>query len=507
MSTRPKPKRRGTSRILLAVVVLAVLGAGLWFWIQRDNAGAEDAWRTTPVERGDIRVVISATGTLSATSTVIVGSQVSGLITEVLVDFNDAVEQGQVLARIDPSTFRAQIEQGSAQINSARAALVQAQATLRNADLDYRRKADLGTQRLVAQSDVDLAQATLDQARAQITSAQAQIAQQTASTQTTRINLDRTVIRSPVTGVILTRSIEPGQTVAASLQAPELFTIAEDLSKMRIELAVDEADIGQVREGQAVTFTADAFNDRRFTGTVEQVRLAATTTNNVVTYPVVVAVDNADGTLLPGLTVNAEIEVSNRENVLKIANAALRYRPADAADIAAAARPEDGAAPRGGGLADDLAAAATAMQLTAPQQAAFDTALAAMRERQQTARPGGPSGGQRGNAGGGPPPGMTMGGGGRDPSVQAQIRQRMMDRFQQTFAGFTATLDVNQRAQWNRALASTVGATRVTVYRLVDGRREAVPVRLGASDGSMTEASGGVSEGDLIVNGERAAAR
>ncbi len=507
MSTRPKPKRRGTSRILLAVVVLAVLGAGLWFWIQRDNASAEDAWRTTPVERGDIRVVISATGTLSATSTVIVGSQVSGLITEVLVDFNDAVEQGQVLARIDPSTFRAQIEQGSAQINSARAALVQAQATLRNADLDYRRKADLGTQRLVAQSDVDLAQATLDQARAQISSAQAQIAQQTASTQTTRINLDRTVIRSPVTGVILTRSIEPGQTVAASLQAPELFTIAEDLSKMRIELAVDEADIGQVREGQAVTFTADAFNDRRFTGTVEQVRLAATTTNNVVTYPVVVAVDNADGTLLPGLTVNAEIEVSNRENVLKIANAALRYRPADAADIAAAARPEDGAAPRGGGLADDLAAAATAMQLTAPQQAAFDTALAAMRERQQTARPGGPSGGQRGNAGGGPPPGMTMGGGGRDPSVLAQIRQRMMDRFQQTFAGFTATLDVNQRAQWNRALASTVGATRVTVYRLVDGRREAVPVRLGASDGSMTEASGGVSEGDLIVTGERAAAR
>lgn len=506
MSTRPKPRRRAIPRFVPVIVIAVVVAGGLWFWSQRSAAGAEDAWRTTPVERGDIRVVISATGTLSATSTVVVGSQVSGQITDVLVDFNDPVEQGQVLARIDPATFQAQIEQGAAQINSARASLTQAQATLRNAQLDYDRKASLAGQQLVARSDVDLARAALDQATAQATAARAQIVQQTASTQTSRINMERTVIRSPVDGTILTRSIEPGQTVAASLQAPELFTIAEDLRKMRIELAVDEADIGQVRVGQTVTFTADAFNDRRFNGTVEQVRLAATTTNNVVTYPVVVAVDNADGTLLPGLTVNAEIEVSNRENVLKIANAALRYRPADAAEIAAAARPEVGSAPRGGGLVDDLAAAAEAMQLSAPQQAAFDSALAAMRERQQAPRPGGAPGGQRGNAGGGPPPGMTMGGG-ADPSVQAQIRQRMMDRFQQTFAGFTATLDANQRAQWNRTLASTVGATRVTVYRLVDGRREAVPVRLGASDGSMTEASGGVSEGDLIVTGERAAAR
>jgi len=488
------------------IVIAAVVAGGLWFWSQRNAAGAEGAWRTTPVERGDIRVVISATGTLSATSTVVVGSQVSGQITEVLVDFNDPVEQGQVLARIDPATYQAQIEQGSAQINSARASLAQAQAALRNAQLDYDRKASLAGQQLVARSDVDLARAALDQARAQATSAQAQIVQQTASTQTSRINMERTVIRSPVDGTILTRSIEPGQTVAASLQAPELFTIAEDLRKMRIELAVDEADIGQVQVGQGVTFTADAFNDRRFNGTVEQVRLAATTTNNVVTYPVVVAVDNADGTLLPGLTVNAEIEVSNRENVLKIANAALRYRPADAAEIAAAARPEGGAAPRGGGLADDLAAAAAAMQLTAPQQAAFEDALAAMRERQQAPRAGAPAGGQRAGAGG-PPPGVMVMGGGSDPRVQAQIRQRMTDRFQQTFAGFTATLDADQRAQWNRTLAATVGATRVTVYRLVDGRREAVPVRLGASDGSMTEASGALAEGDLIVTGERAATR
>ena len=506
MSTRPKPRRRSLTRFLPLLVIAIIAAGGLWFWSQRSAGDAEGAWRTTPVERGDIRVVISATGTLSATSTVVVGSQVSGQITEVLVDFNDPVEKGQVLARIDPSTYQAQIEQGSAQVNSARASLAQAQATLRNAQVDYDRKASLAGQQLVARSDVDLARAALDQARAQANSAQAQIVQQTASTQTSRINMERTVIRSPVDGVVLLRSIEPGQTVAASMTAPELFQIAEDLSTMRIELAVDEADIGKVQAGQSVTFTADAFEDRRFQGKVEQVRLSATTTNNVVTYPVVVAVDNTDGTLLPGLTVNAEIEVSNREDVLKIANAALRYRPADAADIAAAARPEGGNAPRGGGLADDLVAAAASMQLNAEQQAAFDTALAAMRERQQAPRPNAQGSGQRANAGG-PPPGMMVMGGNRDPSVQAQIRQRMMDRFQQTFADFTATLDANQRAQWNRTLAATVGATRVTVYRLVDGRREAVPVRLGASDGSMTEASGGVSEGDLIVTGERAATR
>ncbi len=507
MSTRPKSRRRGLPRFVPVVVVVALVAAGLWIWTQRAAAGGEDAWRTTPVERGDIRVVISATGTLSATSTVTVGSQISGLITEVLVDFNDTVEQGQVLARIDPATYQAQIEQGAAQVSGARASLAQAQASLRNAELDYRRKSELLAQQLVARSDVDLARATLDQARAQAISAQAQITQQTASTQTSRINLERTVIRSPVDGTILTRSIEPGQTVAASLQAPELFTIAEDLSKMRIELAVDEADIGQVREGQSVTFTADAFNDRRFQGAVEQVRLAATTTNNVVTYPVVVAVDNSDGTLLPGLTVNAEIEVSNRSDVLRVGNAALRYRPADADRIPAAASAAGDAAPRGGGLADDLAAAAATMSLDAAQQAAFETALAGLRERQRGARAQGAAGPRPGGSGG-PPPGMGGGGGGRgDPAMQAQMRQRMLDRVQQTFADFVATLDAEQRATWTRTLAGTVGATRVTLYRLVDGRREAVSVRLGASDGSSTEVVGNLAEGDLVVTGERAAAR
>ena len=494
MSKYVAPRRRLLPRLALCVLGVALVTGGWWVWSRQKADDGEAAWRTAAVERGDIRVVISATGTLSATSTVVVGSQVSGQITEVMVDFNDEVQKGQILAKIDPSTYRAQIEQGSAQINSARASLAQAQATLRNAQADFDRKSALLAQQLVARSDVDLARAALEQARAQVRSAEAQIVQQTASTQTSRINMERTVIRSPVDGTILTRSIEPGQTVAASLQAPELFTIAEDLRRMRIELAVDEADIGQVLAGQPVSFTADAFNDRRFRGTVEQVRLAATTVNNVVTYPVIVTVDNADGTLLPGLTVNAEIEVSNRQNVLKVPNAALRYRPADAADIPAAARGG------GGGLAGDLAAVAESLDLDASQREAFDAALAAVQARRSGERGAGNAGSRQGGGGMRAPVGGNQ-------AIQAQVRQRLLERFQRDFADFSATLDPDRQARWTRALAAMLDATRVTVYRLVDGRREAVTVRVGASDDSTTEVSGRLAEGDLLVTGERAAAR
>src|SRR5690606_1667561 len=334
--SQPRRSKFPLRRIVIAVAVVAALAIGWYAWSHKAASSAEGGYRTETVQRGDIRVAISSTGTLSAISTVTVGSQISGQVTDVLVDFNSHVKKGDVLARIDPSTYEAQLEQGNAQIASARAQLRQAQATLHNAELDYRRKADLGEQKLVAQGDVDQARAALDQARAQVNSAQASIRQQTASLKNTQVNINRAVIRSPVDGVVLTRSIEAGQTVAASFSAPELFTIAEDLSKMKIELAVDESDIGQVQVGQTVSFTADAFPDRKFGGTVEQVRLAATTTNNVVTYPVVVTVDNSDGTLLPGLTVNAEIEVSKREGVLKVANAALRYKPGDDDSVPAA---------------------------------------------------------------------------------------------------------------------------------------------------------------------------
>ena len=500
---RSAPRKKSiVPSLLLGIAVVAILGGGAWWWTARKGEAADSAYRTATIERGDIRVAISATGTLSAISTVTVGSQISGQVTDVLVDYNSEVKKGEVLARIDPSTYEAQIEQGNAQIANAQASLKQAQATLANAELDYTRKADLGRQRLVAQSDGDRARAARDQARAQVNAAQASIRQQTASTQTTRVNLDRTVIRSPVDGVVLTRTIEPGQTVAASLQAPELFTIAEDLSKMKIELAVDEADIGQVKVGQAVSFTVDAFADRQFRGQVQQVRLSATTTSNVVTYPVVVSVDNSDGTLLPGLTVNAEIEVSKRDDILKVSNAALRYKPTgEAATATAAAQAPQGGQNRGGGIGDDLARVAGSLQLKPDQQAAFDAALTALRER-QAARMAQAQ--QRGASmfGGAPRPGGNAGGG--SGAMQAQMRQRMAERMQQDFAPFRATLDDTQKQRWDAELRALLGAKRAPIYTLVNGKPEMVQVRIGASDGTSTEVSGAVKEGDVVVVGERA---
>jgi HlyD family secretion protein len=482
----------------MAVVALVVVIGCLHFWRQRSSEEAASAYRMVKVDRGDIRVTISATGALNATSKVEVGSQISGQVTDVLVDYNDPVAKGQVIARIDPSTYEAQIAQGNAQINSARASLVTAQATLRNAEIDFERKAELARQQLIARGDFDLARAARDQARAQVASAQAQISQQTASTQTTRLNLQRTVIRSPVDGVVLSRSVEPGQTVAASLQAPVLFQIAEDLSQMEILLAVDEADIGQVKPGLDVAFTVDAFPERRFRGKVKQVRLAATNTSNVITYPVVVSVDNSDQSLLPGMTANAEIEVNHRDNVLRVSNAALRYKPDEVGG---------GAAPGQGGrgnFTQDFQRIARELELDARQQSAFDQALAAIQQR-AAARTAAPA----------PAAGPTLFGGGRGVSGGSsnrggnagEMRQRMAERLNQQFAAFMATLGAGQRRQWEREIAELVGSRRAPLYKLVDGKPAAVTVRVGASDGSHTEIAGDIREGDEIVVGSGRAAR
>lgn len=501
MSSQTRPNVRKRRSLLVPALVIAALAAtGGWWWYGKRAGSDEGAFRTTQVEQGDIRVAISATGTLSAISTVTVGSQISGQVTDVLVDFNSPVKKGDVLARIDPSTYRAQIAQGDAAIASANASLRQAEANWRHAQADFNRKNELGAQQLVSRSDVDSARASLEQAQAQMNVARAQIRQQTANTQTTRLNLERTVIRSPVDGVVLTRKIEPGQTVAASLQAPELFTIAEDLAKMKIELAVDESDIGQVKAGQGVSFTVDAFPNRQFRGVVEQVRLSATTSNNVVTYPVVVTVDNADGILLPGLTVSAEIEVSKREGVMKVANAALRYKPSEATQALLGEPAEAG---RGGnarrGMSEELPKIAAGLKLQAAQQQAFDSALEAMNAAQaerQAARSGGGAGGA---------PMMMRSGGAPDPAMQAQMRNRMRERLQRQFAQFRNTLDDAQRQQWDGELDVLVNANRAPLYLLVDGRPKRVMARIGASDGSSTEISGDFKAGDEVISGERSA--
>jgi HlyD family secretion protein len=495
---RPLSRNRN---LLIAAVVLVSLATASWWWSKRDSSTEESAFRTAKVERGDIRVAISATGALGAISTVEVGSQISGQVTEVLVDYNDRVQAGQVIARIDPSTYEAQITQGSAAIASAGANLATAEATLRNAETDFTRKAELAQQQLIARGDLDLARAARDQARAQVNAARAQITQQQASTETTRLNLHRTVIRSPVNGVVLTRSIEPGQTVAASLQAPVLFKIAEDLSKMEIVLALDEADIGQVKAGQEVNFTVDAFPERSFRGKVRQVRLSATNTSNVITYPVVVEVDNSEDLLLPGMTANAEIEVSRRDNVLRVNNAALRYKPADS-DASAPSQQAGRSA-----VADELPRIAQMLALTSEQQTPFDAALAEMKQR-AAARVAAPAqgesnrlfGGGRGGPGGG---GMVMirGGGNAPGASMGAMRQRMQERFNQQFAAFRATLDDKQRAIWDREIGGLLLARRAPLYKLVDGKPQPVMVRVGVSDGSVTEVAGDISEGDTIVVG------
>jgi HlyD family secretion protein len=497
VARKPSPARKPSAwprRIGISVVALAVVTGGLYSWHQRSNEDAASAYRTVKVDRGDIRVTISATGALNATSKVEVGSQISGQVTEVLADYNDHVTKGQVIARIDPSTYEAQIAQGNAQVSSARASLATARATLRNAEVDYDRKAELAQQQLIARGDLDLARAARDQARAQVASAQAQINQQTASTQTTRLNLQRTVIRSPVDGVVLSRSVEPGQTVAASLQAPVLFQIAEDLSQMEILLSVDEADIGQVKPGLEVAFTVDAFPERRFRGKVKQVRLAATNTSNVITYPVVVSVDNADQSLLPGMTANAEIEVSHRDNVLRVSNAALRYKP-DENDAGAT---EQGGR---GNYAQDFQRIARRLELNAGQQSAFDQVIAAIQQRAaaRTAAPAPGSGttlfgGARGATGGGSSRGANGGNAGA-------MRQRMAERFSQQFAAFKATLDENQKAQWDKEIAALLGSRRAPLYKLVDGKPKAATVRVGASDGTITEVAGDIREGEEVVVG------
>jgi HlyD family secretion protein len=497
----PRSSRRTAASLFLAVIAMVVA----WYFFAHKREAVAGTYRTAVVDRGDIRVAVSATGSLAAISTVDVGSQISGQVTEVLVDFNDRVHKGDVIARIDPDTYEAQIAQGAAATASARAGLVSAQAALRNAEADYARKASLAQQQLVARSDADLARAARDQARAQVNAARAQIEQQVASTRTTRLNLERTVIRSPVDGVVLTRTIEPGQTVAASLQSPVLFQIAEDLSQMQIVLAIDEADIGQVKPGQAVAFNVDAFPDQQYRGKVQQVRLAATNTSNVITYPVVVAVDNRSQSLLPGMTANAEIEVSRRDNVLRVPNAALRYKPDDDGGSVAA----DGPAMRaGGGIADELVRAVQDLQLDAAQQAAFDAAIASVRERAAARRAPRSDTGGTGTALFGRGGGRPGNGSPNDGGNQGALRQRMLERFRQQFSAFRATLDPARQQQWDAAIAALATARRAPLYTLVDGQPRLVQVRVGVSDGSNTEVAGDIREGDqVIVGAARAPAR
>ena len=414
-----------TSRWVGAALLLGLVGAaGWWFFVRVPEPPM--SFRTAKIERGPLQAAVSATGTVTPVRQVQISSQVSGQIKELLVDFNSEVKQGQLIAQLDPETFEYRVRQSTADVEAARASVLTAQANVQSAlaqvtraqgDLgeaqrDEKRKLDLVAQNFISSAELDtakartaslaealkVAQAQVDVARAQAQNAMAIVRQRDAQLQQARVDLQRTQIRSPVDGIVIKRSVEVGQTVAASLQAPELFVIARNLSDMQVEAAIDEADISRVRDGQKVSFSIDAFPGRLFDGSVRQVRKAAVSAQNVVSYTVVVGFANPGSLMLPGMTANVRIITDTRDNVLKVPNAALRVRIAGVEPEAAAsvpAAPSNGAsavrtssfalwpqalaqgtAGRPGALRERLV---EGLQLDAAQQAQLDALLAELR--------------------------------------------------------------------------------------------------------------------------------
>ena len=324
----------------LIVVALAVFAAF------RFKGSEQPKYFTAKVDRGGISQVVEATGTINAVTTVQVGSQVSGTISRLNADFNSQVKKGQVVAQIDPSLFQGSLLQAKADLANAQANVVASQANLEKAQAsalqaraDYERTAGLAKEGVMSQQQLDLAKATADSddaavsaAKATITQAVAQVQQKQAAVTVAQTNLDYTTIHAPIDGTVIARSVDVGQTVAASLQAPTLFTIAQDLTKMQVYASTDESDVGVIHTGQIVSFKVDAFPKDTFSGRVSQVRLNATTVQNVVTYNTIIDFDNPDLKLFPGMTAYITIPVANAQNTLRVPNGALRYKPDMTAD-------------------------------------------------------------------------------------------------------------------------------------------------------------------------------
>ena len=316
--------------IILSIIVIVIIAAGLFLYL-RGN-GKDAAYKTEKVSRGEIKSVVTATGTVNAVTTVSVGTQVSGTIKRLMVDYNSPVKKGQLLAQIDPSTVQAQVDQAMANLWSAKANMEKAAVATLDARRTLQRSKDLFAQNFIARSDLDTAETNALSAEAQQKVTRAQVGQAQAALKIAETNLQYTNILSPVDGTVISRSVDVGQTVAASFQTPTLFSIAQDLTKMQIHTNVDEADIGKILVGQTVSFTVDAYPDTIFNGKVAEVRNAPITVSNVVTYDVVIQVENPQLKLKPGMTANVSITIETHPDVLRIPNAALRFKPAEAKD-------------------------------------------------------------------------------------------------------------------------------------------------------------------------------
>lgn len=318
--------RRRRLRIGLAVIG-AVITVGVIAAVYYAGRGDGVRYRTAKLERGNLTVVVTATGTLQPTNQVDVGSELSGIVKSVEVDFNDTVKVGQVLARLDTTKLKAQVVQSEAALGAARARVAEAEANEDEMKRRLQRARELSARDFVSEEALVTAESAHKRALATLASARSQMDQARATLAVDRANLAKAEIRSPINGTVLARKVEPGQTVAASFQAPVLFTLAEDLTKMELHVDVDEADVGQVRTGQNATFTVDAYAGREFPSKVSEVRNAAKTVSGVVTYETVLSVDNTQLLLRPGMTGTANVTVNALENVLLVPNAALRFTP------------------------------------------------------------------------------------------------------------------------------------------------------------------------------------
>ncbi len=520
--TRP---RGGSARKrwLTLVVVAALASAGYYAWKQREQTAGAIEYRTALVVRGPIAASVSASGTLNPVTSVTVGSQVSGQIKEVLVDYNSEVRKGQVIARIDPETFEYRVRQAQADVDAARAAVLTAEANVNAAragvsrarvnlaenkrDLDRKQQlversfissAELEKARAVHNASAEDLKSALAQqqvAEAQAGSARANVKQREAQLSQSRVDLERTTIRAPVDGIVIKRSVDAGQTVAASLQAPELFVIARDLRDMQVDTSVDEAEIGRIRSGQPASFTVDSFPGRSYTGEVTQVRKAAVTVQNVVTYTVVVSARNSDLSLIPGLTANVRITTDTREAVLKAPNAALRFRPPDFQEPAApaAASPVAGKQPAGAGDASPAAGAGPAggsnalgqlrerlgreLSMSDAQRQQLDAIIAGMREKFLAVRAA-------------------------PEAERARLGERNRSELRERIGEI---LTPEQRKRYAELVAEAAGRQtgRGRVFVLdAQGKPKAVSVRTGLTDGSYTEVrSEELNEGDAVLMG------
>ncbi len=492
-----------SSRLWLALpVLIAVAAGGYGAWRFFDVGNDAPKFKLAKLESGPLTAVVSSTGTLNPVVSVSVGSQVSGQIKELYADFNSPVKAGQQIARIDPETFQLRVHQAEADLESTRASVAvqkaevaRVTATLMDAQRDLERKKMLVEKNFISPADRDKSQATYDVAKAALDVALAQannssavVKQRESQLAQARVDLERTAIRSPVDGVVVKRSVDTGQTVAASLQAPELFIIARNLTDMQVETSIDEADVGRIVVGQKASFTVDAFPGRSFSGQVTQIRKAATVVSNVVTYTVIVSAANPELTLLPGMTANVRVVTAQKDKALKVPNAALRFRPPGAAEekkpaavAAASPSPASGGAggAGGGGLGQLRERLVAELKLDADQQAKLEAIFGGMREKFMAARDlpeAEKSKAQERN--------------------RAEIREKV-----------SAILTPEQKKRYDemaaeaQAARSGGGSGRVWVIG-EDGKPKAVQVRLGLTDGSATEiVTGDLKDGDEVIVG------